>query len=111
MGLESATEALELLDTKGLEAPALSLLTLAAAADPYSSNAFSFHLNFLYTHGHDAAAAARLSAFESALPTSPLITTSRLAVANQSVPMLQQRAQTLNGQVGLPCKACMHTCA
>ena len=50
-----------MLELKGLERHALRLLEHASVADPYSPNALSFHLNFLYTHALDDAAAARLN--------------------------------------------------
>lgn len=41
--LECASEALDLLDQKGLERAALGLLQQASVSDPYSPNAFNFH--------------------------------------------------------------------
>ena len=72
-----ACEALELLETKGLEAHANRLLHMAASADPFSPNAFSFHFNFLYTHALDALAARRLAAFAAAMPSHGSVAPSR----------------------------------
>ena len=41
---------------RGLERHAISLFQMASAADPFSPNAFSVHLNTLYTHGLDTQA-------------------------------------------------------
>ena len=92
----------QVLELKGLERHALRLLEHASVADPYSPNALSFHLNFLYTHALDDAAAARLAAFERAVPGAAVLVASRQMLANASAPMLHQRAQTLNGQVNAP---------
>ena len=97
--LECSNEALELLERKGLERDALRLLQHASAADPSSPNAFSFHLNFLYTHAKDSEAAALLEAFAAAVPDHPSLPASRAMLADASAPMLHQRGQTLNGQV------------
>ena len=99
MGLECASEGLELLEIEGMERDALRLLEQASVADPFSPHAFTFHLNFLYSHAMDAAAAARLAAFARARPDHPSLGQMRAMIANSSAPMLRQRGQTLNGQV------------
>ena len=99
LGLEGGSEALDLLEVKGFESPALELMEAASAADPFSPNAFTFHLNFLYTHGFDARAAVRLRRYEAAVPASNVLPQMRPVVANQSAPMLRQRGQTINGQI------------
>ena len=99
LGLEGGSEALDLLEVKGFESPALKLMEAASAADPFSPNAFTFHLNFLYTHGFDARAAVRLRRYEAAVPASNVLPQMRPVVANQSAPMLRQRGQTINGQI------------
>ena len=71
----------------------------ASKADAYSPNAFNFHLNFLYTHGMDDAAAKRLSSFAQAVPDHPSIASMKSVIANTSAPMLRQRGQTINGQI------------
>lgn len=97
LALECATEALELLEQKGMERPALALLEAASEADAYAPHPFSFHFNFLYTHGMDAQAASRLEAFQ--WPAHPSVAISQNILANRSAPTLRQRGQTLNGQV------------
>ena len=44
LALECASEALDLLDQKGLERATLGLMQQASVSDPYSPNAFNFHL-------------------------------------------------------------------
>ena len=99
LGLECTSEGLEVLEVRGLESAALGLFQRAAASDPYSPSAFSFHVNQLYTHGLDAQAVARFQAFQLKVPDSPALPSVAAILRNQSAPTLFQRGQALNGQV------------